>query len=1020
MLGRILTPLASLKLTIALLSLSMVLVFVGTLAQIDEGIWQVQRKYFHSLLVWVPLSVPLRGWTGGGSFPMPGGYLLGSLLLVNLLAAHTQRWKFTWKDVLLLPLLGLMLAPLIMWQQDGGLTYVSLGIALALPFVGAVFAFHGKRGGIILIHLGLVMLLAGEGISSRLQRESQMLIEEGSYANYSYDIRSAELALVDTSDVEHNTHVTVAARVLRPGARIDDPRLPVVLRVDDYFENSAILGPRQAGARPGRATAGDFKELTAVRRPPVPGTAGAEVDMPSAYVTLFSRDGRELGTYLVSTQLEGPQRVEVDGRAWEMELRFRRHYKPYTMHLIRFVHERYTGTNVPRDYSSHVRLVDPTRNEDRRIRIWMNNPLRYRGETFYQASFIGEDTTVLQVVSNPAVVLPYVACAIGGLGLIAHFLISLAGFLERRLNRPVAAPPPPGPAYVLPPRGGGPLAAILPASALLIALLAVAAPMLRRPAPAEGIDIAALGRLPLSFDGRTKPFDSVARDALKVISGRRSLRHEDQVVQPMQWLLDVMARTPAAREYKVFRIDHPDLKSLLGLDPDRRYFSLMELEPRGADLEAQFNQVAQMPRNAPRSNYQRAVYSLGAHVILFQTLASPEQLHVQPPMRPGEDWSTIAHAFHAGFDPDRPAPAPAAILNAIEAWRARDATAFAQAAAIYSAITAQATPEAHARAALEAWLNRVDLFRMCLVLYATVFLLAAVSWLAAPQALGRAAFALLCLALALHSGALLARIYLSGRAPVTNLESSALFIGWAIVVMGIVLELIYRNALAMAVSAVLGFVTLTIFVNLVRDDSMKVLQAVLDTNFWLWTHVPAITVGYAATFLAGALGVTYIMLGLFTRLLRGELEKILTRMIYGVTCFAILFSFVGTVLGGIWADQSWGRFWGWDPKENGAVLIVLANALLLHARWAGLVRGRGMAVLAVFGNIVTAWSWFGTNMMGVGLHSYGFMDKAAIVMWAFVSSQLLLIGLGLLPRDMWRSLQSETHTPAARSRADFA
>jgi hypothetical protein len=120
-------------------------------------------------------------------------------------------------------------------------------------------------------------------------------------------------------------------------------------------------------------------------------------------------------------------------------------------------------------------------------------------------------------------------------------------------------------------------------------------------------------------------------------------------------------------------------------------------------------------------------------------------------------------------------------------------------------------------------------------------------------------------------------------------------------------------------------------------------------------------------------------------------------------CFATLFSFVGTVLGGIWADQSWGRFWGWDPKENGALIIVLWNALILHARWGGLVRERGLMNMAIFGNIVTAWSWFGVNMLGIGLHSYGFMDAAFKWLMLFNASQIALIGLGLLPQRLWRS-----------------
>ena len=124
-------------------------------------------------------------------------------------------------------------------------------------------------------------------------------------------------------------------------------------------------------------------------------------------------------------------------------------------------------------------------------------------------------------------------------------------------------------------------------------------------------------------------------------------------------------------------------------------------------------------------------------------------------------------------------------------------------------------------------------------------------------------------------------------------------------------------------------------------------------------------------------------------------------MVYAIICFATLFSFVGTILGGIWADQSWGRFWGWDPKENGALLIVIWNAVILHARWGGLVRERGIMNLAVVGNIVTSFSWFGVNMLGIGLHSYGFMDSAFWALAAFIATQLLLIGLCLLPRRFW-------------------
>ncbi|MCR9076334.1 MAG: cytochrome c biogenesis protein CcsA, partial [bacterium] len=144
-------------------------------------------------------------------------------------------------------------------------------------------------------------------------------------------------------------------------------------------------------------------------------------------------------------------------------------------------------------------------------------------------------------------------------------------------------------------------------------------------------------------------------------------------------------------------------------------------------------------------------------------------------------------------------------------------------------------------------------------------------------------------------------------------------------------------------------------------------------------------------------GDTYLLGRVLTRAITPERERSMIRMVYGVACFALLLSFVGTVLGGIWADQSWGRFWGWDPKENGAALVVLINAIILHARWGGMIRAKGVAVLAVAGNIVSAWSWFGTNMLGVGLHAYGFMDSASMWLMIFVLSQVALMLSAMIP-----------------------
>jgi ABC-type transport system involved in cytochrome c biogenesis permease subunit len=276
--------------------------------------------------------------------------------------------------------------------------------------------------------------------------------------------------------------------------------------------------------------------------------------------------------------------------------------------------------------------------------------------------------------------------------------------------------------------------------------------------------------------------------------------------------------------------------------------------------------------------------------------------------------------------------------------------------------------------------------------------------MAMPQILGRSAFWLLIVAFVLTTAGIATRMWMEARPPVTNLYSSALFVGWVAVALCIVIEAIYRNATASVAAGFVGFCTLVIAHHLaLGGDTMEMMRAVLDSNFWLATHVVSISIGYGATFLAGFLALIYVLRGLFTKSLDQATADSLARMVYGIVCFATLFSLVGTVLGGIWADQSWGRFWGWDPKENGALIIVIWNGIILHVRWGGLAGQRGIMCLAIFGNVVTAWSWFGVNMLGVGLHSYGFMDSAFWWLIAFVVSQIAVIAIAMIPLERWRS-----------------
>jgi len=376
------------------------------------------------------------------------------------------------------------------------------------------------------------------------------------------------------------------------------------------------------------------------------------------------------------------------------------------------------------------------------------------------------------------------------------------------------------------------------------------------------------------------------------------------------------------------------------------------------------------------------------------------------PAKSPDAWRGAGDALMAAASGITPHPALHAYAQMGDAFRAGRAADFNAAAADYLAQLQPQFGKVNAKAVREQSFNRIAPFAQAMAIYVVVGLCAICFWFAPVRGewLRRTAVMLCLLALVIHTGGLVTRMVLEGRPPVTNLYSAAVFIGWAAVILGLVLETVWRNSIGVIVSAIIGFATLLIAHHLsLAGDTMEMMRAVLDTNFWLATHVVIVTLGYASTYVSGFLAIVFVLRGIFTKSLDAPLRQSMAKMIYAITCFAALFSFVGTVLGGIWADQSWGRFWGWDPKENGALIIVLWNVLILHARWGGMVRERGLANLAIFGNVVTTWSFFGTNMLGVGLHSYGFMDQERVALIAFVASQMALIALGCLPLGLWRS-----------------
>ncbi len=380
---RLLDLFSSLRLTVVCLALAMVLVFVGTIAQVDHGIHEVQQRYFQSLFIWWPVGT--QGW----SIPVfPGGHLLLGVLLANLVAAHVRRFRWGWNKV-----------------------------------------------GIQLTHAGLIIILAGVLLTDFLSVESFMRLAPGETKHYSEDPRSFELAVIDGTDPGFDQVTVIPQARLENGRLIEHESLPFRIDVRRFYQNSrfAPAGEEESAAAASTEGVGSRITVKEVSR----ATAQGERDVPSAVVEITSTDqstpGGSLGTWLVSDQLGMPQIFSSAGRTWRIQLRPVRYYKPFGLTLREFTHEVYAGTQIPKNFASHAVLVDPEREDDRDVLIYMNHPLRYRGETFFQSGFEQDDSaTILQVVYNPGFIAPYLACVIVAAGLLFQFGYHFTGFLRRQ------------------------------------------------------------------------------------------------------------------------------------------------------------------------------------------------------------------------------------------------------------------------------------------------------------------------------------------------------------------------------------------------------------------------------------------------------------------------------------------------------------------------------------------------------------------------------------------------------------
>ena len=372
--------LSSFELTIVTLALLMALVLFCTLAQVHLGTLGAVNHYMRSWIVWwQPAASSL-------SFPVfPGGTLVGLALVLNLIAATIKRLQFTW-----------------------------------------------QKAGLWIVHTGLILLVAGEFATGAFQVDTNMAIEVGQTVNYVEAPRTMELAVIDTTDPAYDDVYSIPEATLAREGTVAIPGTPLSIRVRKFYRNANLSALGQWD-QPSMATAGVGPGVKVVEQPAV--TRDDDINHTAAFIEPIA-GGHSFGTWLVSTDLGAPQGFTYEGRSYRLLVRPLRIYLPYAVTLKKFSHDVYPGTDIPKNFSSLIHLSNPNTGEERDVLIYMNQPMRYDGKAFYQASFGKGDTlSILQVVGNPGWLIPYISCVLVTIGLLVHFGITLRRSMKRRQSQ---------------------------------------------------------------------------------------------------------------------------------------------------------------------------------------------------------------------------------------------------------------------------------------------------------------------------------------------------------------------------------------------------------------------------------------------------------------------------------------------------------------------------------------------------------------------------------------------------------
>lgn len=492
--------------------------------------------------------------------------------------------------------------------------------------------------------------------------------------------------------------------------------------------------------------------------------------------------------------------------------------------------------------------------------------------------------------------------------------------------------------------------------------------------------------------GRIKPFETFARESLQMVYGKESFEGKPAEEIVLTWLIH-----PEAWETRpLVEIKHNLVKRALKLEVEKNYFSLQEVWVN-EHLAMVMQELASKRETKEKLDpYFQALQRLENQLYVFREIASGRLLRILPPTEDGVSaWRSLSD-----FSPEEQAkfaPVTKAFVANLSPGGAGGATELDLAAEEFNQFAKAKNPRLYpsdGSIGLEVFYNNAHPFRWAWILYASALVALGLHWILSKVILYRAGWVLVSLGVFAHLSGMFIRMNLMGRPPVTNMYETVVWVALGAVLFSMVIEAVYRWRFILMAGTLVGAFCLVLanMAPAVLDGSLQPLEPVLRSNFWLTIHVMTITISYAAFFLAFALGDLGLVYFFIDEKKYAAQIKAVVLAIYRAKQIGVSFLAPGIILGGIWADYSWGRFWGWDPKETWALIALLGYVAVLHGRVAGLLKDFGMVVASILTFSLVIMAWYGVNfVLGAGLHSYGFGAGGVEYVSIFVAVHLLSV-----------------------------